>query len=171
MASMRGEATKSYGDKMGRMGLKIRTAEMGEDEGDGHALPAMDGTQGIASGGRAEGYASEAENESTMAAKRGKPRLDRPGYKSGGRVKKAATTVNVIIAPQGGEKPMNPPMPMPPPGAMPMPPPGGGGGPPMPMGGPPMPRKKGGRVPMDAGAGGGLGRLEKIKAYGGNAKK
>jgi len=67
------------------------------------------------------------------------------------------------IAPPGmgpGMPPM--PMPMPPPG----PPPGLAGGPPPGM--PPMPRKRGGRAyrsykDMDAGALGGMGRLEKVE--------
>ena len=82
----------------------------------------------------------------------------RKGKDKDGKGKKG-TNVNVIImqAPAGGDKAPA----MPPPGAMagppPMPP-----GPPMgpPPGGPPM-RARGGRV-MDAGAGSGVGRLEKI---------
>lgn len=68
------------------------------------------------------------------------------------------------IAPPG-MGPGMPPMPMPPPGGM---PPGlaGAGGPPPGM--PPMPRKRGGRAyrsykDMDAGALGGMGRLEKVE--------
>jgi len=96
----------------------------------------------------------------------------------GGRTKKG-TTVNIIIAPGGGGAP-KPPMPMPPPGAA--PPPGGPpgmhqglpppsmppGGAPPPMG-PPQMRARGGRAyPLvEGGAGGGLARLEKKKAYGG----
>jgi len=65
------------------------------------------------------------------------------------------------IAPPG-MGPGMPPMPMPPPG----PPPGLAGGPPPGM--PPMPRKRGGRAyrsykDMDAGALGGMGRLEKVE--------
>ncbi len=91
---------------------------------------------------------------------------------SGGRAKKAMN-VNIIIAPAGGGA--KPPMPMPPPGASPGPvglhqaaPPPPMAGVPAPMGMPPMARRNGGRTnyPIDAGAGGGLGRLEKIKAYG-----
>lgn len=181
MASMRDEATRSYRDKMGRMGLaegggsgtKVSTASMGEDVGLGHVTSQRDGSMGMAQGGRAEGYATAEENEATM---RSKKRLDRPAYKNGGAVKKGGTTVNVIVAspPQKPEAP-----PMPPPGAMPMPPPpagpppGAGGPPPLP--GVPMGRRHGGRVPtkapkMDFGAGGGKGRLEKARKYGDNAK-
>lgn len=101
----------------------------------------------------------------------GKPRLDK---KSHGGKKKSATTVNVIIAPQGDGAKSEPSGPA-------MPPPDMAGGPPMPMpgpGGPPMPpmpmpmRKAGGAVKadmkmkakmpkVDDGAGGGMGRLEK----------
>lgn len=101
-----------------------------------------------------------------------RPAGGRMARKGGGRAKKGMN-VNIIIAPGGGAKP---PMAMPPP-----PPPGGpvglhqGAPPPMappgaapPMGPPPMGRKRGGRAgyPIDSGAGGGLGRLEKARAYG-----
>lgn len=190
MASMRDAAARSYADKMGRMGLatgdgegsKIRTAAMGEDVGTGHVGPAKDGSQGVVKPGYAEGYETPEANERTMARKN---RLDRPGYKRGGRVK-GNTTVNVIVAPQN--KPPEPEVPPIPPAALlaaaagagggpgpgpaaaPMPPPDEG--PPMaPLPGVPMGRKHGGRVPkMNAGAGGGLGRLEKKRAYGSNAK-
>lgn len=106
----------------------------------------------------------------------------------GGRAKKSGkTNINIVIAtgrgqqdaaqpPMPGRPPQGVPVPVPPQGA-----PGGippmpaGGPPPMPMppmgapaGGPPMPRKRGGRTyrsykDMDAGAGSGLGRLEKTE--------
>lgn len=74
--------------------------------------------------------------------------------------------IPVAVPPQGAGGP--PPMPAaPPPMPMPMPPAGGLGGA-GPMGAAPMPRKRGGRTyrsykDMDAGAGSGLGRLEKTE--------
>jgi len=102
-----------------------------------------------------------------------RPEGGRIARAKGGRAKKG-TNINIIIAPGGGAA--KPAMPMPPPGM----PPGGpvglhqGAPPPMPppgasapMGPPPMGRKSGGRAyPIDSGAGGGLGRLEKARAYG-----
>lgn len=178
MASMRAAAEESYNGKLDRMGLRTQTATTGP-KGRGQQRSMEDGSDGRASGGRAEGYATEAENEATLDDKAPKKlRLDRPAFKNGGAVKKGAT-VNVIVAPQvppSGPPPMPPPeammKPPMPPGPPPAPPPGAmppGGGPP--MGGAPMARKHGGRVQkMDAGAGGGKGRLEKIKAYGDRAK-
>jgi hypothetical protein len=69
--------------------------------------------------------------------------------------------------PPGGP-PMAPPPGMGPPG-MPPPPPGPPGMPPMKRGG--AAYAKGGKVGMKSGAESGPGRLEKIRAYGGNARK
>jgi hypothetical protein len=105
-----------------------------------------------------------------------RPEGGRIARKGGGRAKKGMN-VNIIIAPSGphpGLAGAAPPMPppaggpvglrqgVPPPAPM-MPP----GGAPPPMGPPPMARKSGGRAyPISNGAGGGKGRLEKIRAYG-----
>ena len=113
----------------------------------------------------------------------------RSAHARGGKAK-GKTNINIIIGAHphdqsGGGIPPNAPMPAPNAGRpsavpmpMPMPPAGGGmpmGAPPMggapggmPMGAPPMPRKSGGRTnyPIHDGAGGGEGRLEKIKSYG-----
>lgn len=112
----------------------------------------------------------------------------REAHKSGGKAKhKGKMSVNILIATghhgqQGGAPnapvpmPVGPRMPntpqMPPPGAGAPPPgmmpPGGPGGPAGAMPVPPMGRKSGGRTihVIDHAAGGGEGRLEKIKAYG-----
>lgn len=100
-----------------------------------------------------------------------------------------------VPVPIPGGMPPHPPMAGPPPGAPPMPPPGAGMRPPGPPGMPPPgmppqgmmrkrgghvtdvaekgvpwqdvePMKKGGKVSMDAGSGGGEGRIEKMHEYG-----
>ena len=101
-----------------------------------------------------------------------RPTGGRLARKAGGKAK-GAMNVNIIIAqPKSGASVPPPGMAGPPPG-IPAPPPQGmpqgqapmgpGAGAPVPMG-----RKSGGRTgyPIESGAGGGLGRLEKARAYG-----
>lgn len=103
-----------------------------------------------------------------------RPAGGRLARKGGGRAKKGMN-VNIIIAPSSTHPPLPAPGVAPPPGGpvglhqAPPPPPAmapPGAAPPM---GPAMgmPRKSGGRAyPIESGAGGGLGRLEKPRAYG-----
>ena len=124
-------------------------------------------TGGAVKGGGRDGPAlSEGIAASGAPAK---PNLARPGRKLSkkggakkddkGDGKKAGATVNVVVM-SGGKPDGGPPMPPPDMGPPPGPPPGPGG-PPLPM------RASGGRVvKLDAGAGGGEGRMEKARAYG-----
>jgi hypothetical protein len=134
---------------------------------------------GKCSGGRVGRKEGGAINDGT------RPVAGRMARKGGGRAK-GKTNINIVIAPQGGTG-QNPPMA--PPGVAGAPPPGGpvglhqGPPPPSPAAPPgaapqPMMRKSGGRTlekdggkpvkpgayPIESGAGGGLGRLEKAKA-------
>jgi len=151
-------------------------------------------TEGLKKGGRTARYAGGGVFSGDSKSKIPGATGGRSAHAKGGKAGKSKTNINIIIGAGGmGQKPelgdgMMPnapvgapprPLPVPPPAAMPQ------GGAPMPMppmgggmgggdaGGPPMPpmamaRKSGGRTihVINHGAGGGKGRLEKIKAYG-----
>lgn len=148
-------------------------------------------TKGLKSGGMAmDGEYQGTRPTGGRIAKRDGGSLAGLEMNTGGRAKKnAKTNINIIIG-TGQKQPMAPApgLPQPPSGGIPVPvPPQGAGAPPMggapapmpmpaapppmaapPMGGAPMPRKRGGRTyrsykDMDAGAGSGLGRLEKTE--------
>ena len=156
------------------------------------------GTEGLKKGGRTARYAGGGVFSGDSKTKIPGATGGRSAHAKGGKAVKGKTSINIIIGTGGmGQKPelgdgtmpnepMNAPprpLPVPPPAAagaggppMPMPPMGGGAG--APAGGPPMPpmamaRKSGGRTihVINHGAGGGLGRLEKIKAYGSKQPK
>lgn len=128
----------------------------------------------------------EGKGEFKVGGKVSTPRADK--FARGGHAKgkhHKGTHINIVnVAPHAKPDPAaTMPPDMPPPGAPPMAPPPGmappGAPPPgagMPPGMPPMKRggvayAKGGKVPMKAGGYSGVGRLEKVKAYGMNAKK
>lgn len=81
------------------------------------------------------------------------------GYKRGGAVKSAKTTVNIVLPTQGAAQGARPPL-VPPP-ALGTPGPGAGGPPVPPAGAGPFAR--GGSVKMTAGAESGEGRLQKAR--------
>lgn len=147
--------------------------------------------KGYDTGGAVKKYATGGSISPVKKAGGGEIKV--PGMKSGGRLdkfarggaakKKPQTQVNIaIVSPQKEDKdeaPMMPPMPPPIGAAPPPPPPKGppGAGPGMPVGGPlagpmnpPGMMKRGGGVKMKGGADTGVGRLDKVRAYGKRAK-
>ena len=153
----------------------------------GKAMHHKDCTCKMCGGGRTMKYAGGGVFSGDSLTKIPGATGGRHAHAKGGKAK-GKTNINIIIAagkgPQGADMGM-PNAPVPAPKAMPVPPPmmpqgipvppaGPQGMPPMPpQGGMPMPRKSGGRTThvIDHAAGGGLGRLEKIKAYGHKAGK
>lgn len=115
-------------------------------------------TRGYASGGAVTATASPLPQKraaggaiQSITGTKAKTRADRPGRASGGRVKNGKTTVNINIAPQGGES--SPPQ-LPPPAVAALPPPRPPIPPQMPAGGP-MPGGAGPMPPMPPRATGG----------------
>ncbi len=167
MTEMKNHRRERAAEMMKKCGYASGGAVSERDEGE----PDMDTRsqrQGKKHGGSVKAHGEKA-----------KKRLDRPKrYASGGAIddipkdkKGAKTQVNIIIAGKDGAPAA--PMPVPVPvGGPPAPPMGTPAGPPMtPPPGMPMGRKHGGSVmpknppyPIDDGAGGGLGRLEKAAA-------
>jgi len=146
--------------------------------------------QGYKKGGRIK-HASGGETGRGLYVRKGYPHEvpgadgGRTAKKRGGSIGKGKTNVNIMIHPHNPNMAMNPPMPAganipPPPRPVSLPPMGSApmaapmAAPAMPPMGaarpgmPPMGRKDGGKVEhvIDHAAGGGLGRMEKIKAYG-----
>lgn len=183
MKHMRHAAGQSAKAKMARMtansdaGLASQSAK-----NPGLGLPPL-GTDKLARGLTPNPSAQAFKCGGAIEGGKAMKRMDRKTYAAGGAVKKAGkgSTVNVIIAPQGGGAPPIMPPPMPPPGLPPGPPPGPAPLPPgpppgmmPPPGAPPMGMKppgmkRGGRVGVktagiSAGGGGGIARLQKAKA-------
>jgi hypothetical protein len=159
---------------------------------DAHDTAKSEVARGFKSGGKAGNYTGGTRPTGGRVAKAGGGLLNAMNDDAPKSKKSGKTNINIIINPHKMDnqppapgapmppppRPMPPPPPpMPPMGAPPGMPPGGMppgmppvGGPPPGM--PPMPRKSGGKVghrsyssykDMDAGSGGGLGRLEKIE--------
>jgi hypothetical protein len=167
-------------------------ADYHSDLEDANSTAAHEVAKGFKRGGKAGNYTGGTRPTGGRVAKAGGGLLNAMNDDAPKSKKSGKTNINIIINPHKMDnqppapgapmppppRPMPPPMPpMPPMGAPPGMPPGGMppgmppvGGPPPGM--PPMPRKSGGKVghrsyssykDMDAGSGGGLGRLEKIE--------
>jgi hypothetical protein len=120
-------------------------------------------------GGRAKGKTNIIISINPGGAAGGPGMIPPGNLPPGAGARPGAGAMPVPVAGPGGPPGAGAPPPMPMPVPMPMPMGAGAGGPPMPPPGmPPMPRKAGGRTyrsykDMDAGAGSGLGRLEKTE--------